>query len=129
MKLALQLKPMVLDVIRAVVRGQVLRSRRATQPGATDRILTVSKGWVAVTAPQAARPPAMKALVIGCVSMGVLSRGGPRRSGGKVGLSHPVVVDMIAWLLRVVYFSARRVISHKLFLHDTMVKGRVRGPH
>lgn len=26
------------------------------------RILTVSKGWVAVTAPQAAMPPAMKAL-------------------------------------------------------------------
>lgn len=37
--------------------------------GSVYRILTVSKGWVAVTAPQAAMPPAMKALdlvLVGC---------------------------------------------------------------
>lgn len=33
------------------------------------RILTVSKGWVAVTAPHAAMPPAMKALRGGLVSV------------------------------------------------------------
>ena len=36
----------------------------------TDRILTVSNGCVAVTAPQAERPPAMKALMIECISEG-----------------------------------------------------------
>lgn len=54
------------------------------------RILTVSKGWVAVTAPQAAMPPAMKALG-GCQYL-VLAASRP--PGGGKWCSYPAVVDM-----------------------------------
>ena len=55
----------------------------------TDRILTVSKGCVAVTAPQAARPPATKALHRTRSHQHVCS------SLGKAGPAYPVVVDIV----------------------------------
>ena len=78
LELSLQLKS-----ASAVIRGW-LGGRHWREP---YRILTVSKPWVTVTAPQAAKPPAMNALFG--------DRGQEMHSEGLIELTNPSVVDMV----------------------------------
>ena len=74
-------------IVLAVVEACRLRIRVRWK---THRILTVSKPWVTVTAPQAATPPAMKALC----RVGQLYLAFQVRKHGARRTTYPIVVDI-----------------------------------